>query len=930
MERLHILDGHGYIYRAYFALAGPGSQRLSTKGGMPTAALFVYAQMLIRLFIDERPERIAVVFDPPGRTFRNELDDAYKATRRETPEDLKPQLPYFSKLTEALGWPVICEQGVEADDVIATLVGRARAQGWDVVVYSGDKDLMQLVDEGVTVIDSLRSIVYDAARVEKKFGVPPAKLRDYLALVGDVSDNVPGMPGVGAKTAAKLLGSYDSIDGILAHNEELKGKMGERFRDPEALERLARSRELVTLRSDVATDAELDALVQQPWEGAQAEELFRELEFETLLERLSAARPDVPSPSGDAAATGPKGNDANADDGSAASSARPAFAPQPTQVALDEAALAELLAAACAHRRVAVFAESDGARPDRAIAIGLALAAGEAAPVYLPLAHRYLGVPAQWSALPEALRALLADPAVEIVAHDVKSLARLLRTLDAPLAGVLGDTMLAAYLLGQEGKLEVEDVAGAAVGAELPTRKSLLGSGRSKIGFEAVDISAAAMRAGGAAAAVLASWPRLGEQLEHAGGDGALRKLHDELELPLALLLAEIEEHGITLDVPYLRALADELGGQLAGIERQVYELAGEEFNLGSPKQLGHMLFEKLGLRADKMRRTKTGSYSTNHEILESMAESHAIIPPIIEHRELLKLKGTYLDALPPLVNPHTGRIHTSFNQAVAATGRLSSQDPNLQNIPIRKDIGRRIRRAFVAAPGKTLVSIDYSQIELRVMAHLSGDERLVQAFQNDVDVHTQTAAEVFDLPREEIGPDERRVAKAVNYGLMYGQSEFGLAQSLGISRAQAAHYMERYFERFSTVRAYMDQVVADARAEGAAVTLLGRRRPIPDLDARNQQRRRAAERVAQNTPVQGSAADIIKLAMLRVAAHLARGEWDASMLLTVHDELVFEVVPEQAETFAKAMIAEMEGAYALDVPLVASAGIADNWADAH
>jgi DNA polymerase-1 len=920
MERLHILDGHGYIYRAYFALAGTANRRdirLSTAAGMPTAALYVYTAMLIRLYTDVRPARIAVVFDGPGRNFRKELDEGYKATRRETPDDLKPQLPFFSKVTAALCWPVVCLDSVEADDVIATLVTQARARAWDVTIYTGDKDLMQLVDDHVTIVDSLRDLTYDAARVEAKFGVSPAQLRDYLAMVGDTSDNIPGMPGVGPKTAAKLLVEHGSLAGILAHAGEIKGKLGERFRDPEALAQLDRSRELVTLRRDVELPVRLEELVPQPWDSERIEPLFRELEFETLLERLSAATPRPASAGASAPASKSESSEAGTLD---------LPAPPAPIVALDRAALAPVIAAARSAGRMAVHVETDGERPDRARVIGVAVAAPGTPAAYLSLAHRYLGAPAPWSALPEELVAVLGDPGIAIVAHDIKSAQRALASLGVPMTGATGDTMLAAYLLGDEGEVTVEGVLEDAAGLELPERKALMGTGKARIGFESVEVQAAAGRAGLAAAAVLAVEPRLRKRLAEAG----LEKLHDELELPLAVLLAEIEEHGITLDLPYLRKLSDEVSEQLAAMEQDIYALAGEEVNLGSPKQLGVLLFDKLALRADKMRKTKTGSYSTSFDVLDSMIEDHPIIPRIIEHRELIKLKGTYLDALPPLVNPRTGRIHTSFNQAVAATGRLSSQDPNLQNIPIRGELGRRIRRAFVAAAGKTLVSVDYSQIELRIMAHLSGDPVLIQAFQEDLDVHTQTAAEVFGIPREQVGPDERRVAKAVNYGLMYGQSDFGLAQALGISRAQARQYMDRYFERFSRVAEFMDQAIKEARKHGGAVTLMGRQRPIPDLHTKHFQRRRAAERMAQNTPVQGSAADIIKVAMLRVAERMKRERWDALMLLTVHDELVFEVSPGQAQEFAAAMVAEMEAAYQLDVPLKASAGIATSWADAH
>jgi DNA polymerase-1 len=424
---------------------------------------------------------------------------------------------------------------------------------------------------------------------------------------------------------------------------------------------------------------------------------------------------------------------------------------------------------------------------------------------------------------------------------------------------------------------------------------------------------------------LLAARAELDRRLEAAG----LTSLMNDLELPLALLLADIESVGVCLDVAYLRELSDAVGADIAGLERRVYELAGEEVNLGSPKQLSHLLFHKLGLKSDKMRKTATG-FSTDHEVLESMAEDHAIVGLILEHRELIKLKGTYLDALPPLVSPRTGRIHTTFNQAVTATGRLSSQEPNLQNIPVRTELGRKIRRAFVAAPGKTLVSADYSQIELRILAHLSGDPVLLHAFRTGIDVHTQTAAEVFGMPLEQVGADERRVAKAVNYGLVYGQSQFGLARALRIPRAEAKRYIERYFDRFATVRDFMEQIIRDARASGVTTTVLGRRRPLADLRSKNFQRRQGAERMAKNTPMQGSAADIIKLAMLKVARRMQKEPYDATMLLTVHDELVFEVRPDQAEAFAAVVVEEMAGAYELKVPLEVTVGIADNWAEAH
>ena len=589
--------------------------------------------------------------------------------------------------------------------------------------------------------------------------------------------------------------------------------------------------------------------------------------------------------------------------------------------------LAALVAAARESGKLVVRVETDGARPDRARIVGISFVAPGASPAYVPVAHRYLSAPPQIPPgdLPRDLLDILADPKIAVICYDGKTTHRMLAEYGVELAGITSDAMLAAYLLEPDRRLTIESVVALGSGISLPARKTLLGKGRTKIDFEVVVVERAAEWSSKAAFGILLSADVLEGKLRDLG----LYDLMHQVELPLARLLSEVERVGICIDVPYLRELSSTVGSKVAALEKQVYELAGEEINIGSPKQLAALLFDKLGLKGGKMKKTKTG-YSTDHEVLESLLDAHPIIAPIIEHRELVKLKGTYLDALPPLVNPKTGRLHTTFNQGIAATGRLSSQDPNLQNIPIRTELGRQIRRAFVAAEGMTLVSMDYSQIELRILAHLSGDPVLVKAFRDGVDVHTQTAAEVFGIELSAVGASERRVAKAVNYGLIYGQSQFGLAQTLGISRTDAKQYIERYFERFSTVKIFMEQTIEQAREAGHAVTILGRRRLLPEIGSRNFQRRKLAERMAQNTPMQGSAADIIKLAMLRVADRMEREKFDAKMLLTVHDELVFEVVPDQAEDFAAAMATEMESAYELKVPLETSKGIADNWADAH
>lgn len=935
MERLHILDGHGYIFRAYFGLmsGGPAGRgvRLSTSEGMPTGALYVFTQMLLRLYADVHPERIVVVFDAPGPSFRRELDEKYKATRKETPEDLRPQLPHFRPLTEALSWPVVSIPGVEADDVIATMTEAARERGWEVTIYSGDKDLMQLVDDQVKVVDAMRQITYDHDRVVEKFGVPPALVADWLALVGDTSDNIPGVAGVGKVTAAKLLNEYGSIDKLLAHTAELKGKLKERLTDPEQLERLALSRKLVALRRDVELGVALDDLRPASWDGAPLRALLEKFEFHNLITRLESITGPVPSLPA-AAANGAVAQPAAPAESGASTPSTPTIDANAveTVIALDEAPLVDLVARAREAGSWSLAIHADELRADRQHVIGMSMWAPGGPAVYWPIEHRYLAAPAQLAVGRgrEILRPIIEgerSSRPKLRCHDGKRAAKALASLGLALRHWESDTMLASFLLDSSvSAYDLPRIAASAAKVSIEPLSSVVGKGKG-MGFESVAVERAAAWAGPGVAATHVAAEALDAEIEAQG----FVALYREVELPLASLLAELELRGICLDTEFLRTLSDEVSARVAEIERTVYDLAGGDINIGSPKQLSALLFDRLGLRSERMKKTKTG-YSTDHEVLESLIEAHPIIAPILEHRELVKLKGTYLDALPPLVNPETGRLHTTFLQGIAETGRLSSVDPNLQNIPIRTELGREIRRAFVPAEGKVLLSADYSQIELRVLAHLSGDPVLTAAFFRGGDVHTQTAAEVFGIPVEEVGAHERRVAKAVNYGLVYGQSEFGLARSLGISRHEARHYIETYFDRFATVRTYMDSVVEEARKEGAAVTILGRRRPIPEISHKNHMRRKAAERVAQNTPMQGSAADIMKVAMLRVDEAMRSADLDAAMLLTVHDELVFEVAPGDVEDLKTLVTTHMSQAIELKVPLEVTVGVGPNWSDAH
>ncbi|HEX4416746.1 MAG TPA: DNA polymerase I [Kofleriaceae bacterium] len=918
-EKLYIVDGHGYIFRAHYGLMNSSrgerrEVRLSTSEGMPTGALYVFSRMLMRLEEDFAPRRMAVVFDDKSgkRTFRAELYPEYKATRKEAPEELQVQMDYFGKVVDGLGWPVLRVPGVEADDVIATLVEQARARDWEVVIFSADKDIMQMVGDHVSMIDALHQKTYTRDEVIKKMGVAPEKIPDFLALVGDTSDNIPGIRGVGGKTAATLLDTYGTLDNLIAQNPVVpRIQIKQPFGDPEQLARIRISRQLVELRRDVELPLALDALVVGAWNLPELHQLFTELEFQVLVDKVKMKMPPaddveiVPAPDVQRVAAVAEAPDA--------------------RIVVGGDAIAELAAAARAAGRIAVTVELAPERLERAGLVAVVIAIAGQAPAYLPLAHRYIGAPAAPAAAELApLHAVLADPAVAKVVHDAKTVTRAFAIAGVTVAGIVEDTMLAAFLLDPTAESEPgEAVVERLGGVLLPSRATIAGKARTSL--EGVAVERAAPWAGAITHALLP----ISDQLPARLTASKLLPLYRDVELPVAVLLAEIERIGIAIDTAHFQRLSNEVGARLAELEHQVYEAAGTtELNIGSPKQLGELLFDKLGLDTKGVKRTKTG-WSTEADTLETLVDAHPVIRPILDHRELIKLKGTYLDALPPLISPVTGRVHTTFNQVVAETGRLSSQDPNLQNIPIRSELGREIRRGFVAAPGHVLIAADYSQIELRILAHLSGDPLLGTAFRERIDVHTQTAAEVFSVERDAVTPEQRRIAKAVNYGLSYGQSDFGLARALDVTRTQAAEYSRRYFQRFPTIHKFMEDIVTLARAQGGARTLLGRWRPIPNLMSKSPQARHAAERVAQNTPMQGAGADLIKLAMLATAARIAREKWPVKMLLTVHDELVFEAPPAIAEEVGAALKLEMEGVYQLSVPLEVDIGIAGNWADA-
>ncbi len=908
---LYIVDAMNFLFRAFHALPP-----LTTTQGVQTGAIYGLCQMILRIEREQKPTHLCVVYDAPGDNFRNEIFPAYKAHRPPMPPELAGQLAMVRRVIEAFGLTQLQVGGFEADDIIATLAKIAAAAGMEVVVCSSDKDLLQLCDDNIAVLDTMRNRRLGPAEVQEKFGVAPDRVGDVLALMGDSVDNVPGVPGIGPKTAAELINKFGSLEALLAGAHEIKGKRGVSIVEADKAIRL--SRELVRLREDVPLPKTLEELHRIEPDKEQLRALFRELEFSRLVDQLS--------PSG-AAAIAPHAEDAPPPP---VPEALPEAPPPPPVAAITDAArLADLARQIEAAGAVGLAALYDGASSVRSDLVGLGFALPDGTRAYLPLCHRYLGGPAclSESAALAVLAPVLASPAIAKHVHDVKMLQVLLRQRGLTLAGVASDPMLAAYLLDASRTRYDLDVVAAAEGIVPPaSRGHWMGTGASARPGADLSVEEVGARLGAEAAAALSLSAPQSAKLSAAGLDA----LYRTMELPLADVLAKIESRGVKLDTDKLREIGLEVGTSLAALEGEIHGLAGGPFNIASNKQLAEVLFGKLGLPVG--RRTKTGP-STDADTLEELASIHPVPAKIVEYRILAKLKGTYIDALPALVNPATGRLHTSFNQAVAATGRLSSSNPNLQNIPIRSEVGRRIREAFVAEPGHLLVSADYSQIELRILAHFSQDPAFLEAFRSGQDIHLRTAAEVFGVPPASVTPEHRRIAKAINFGLVFGQGDFGLAQVLRIPRAQARTYIDSYFTRYAGVRAYMERAIADARASASVTTLLGRRRPLPEIRATRAQDRAYAERIARNTPIQGSAADLLKLAMIRIEAAIEAGQAPVpgvALLLTVHDELVFEVPAAGAEELKRWVKNEMESVYALAVPLVVDVGSGPTWGQAH
>ena len=903
---LFVVDAMNYLFRAFHALPP-----LTTKAGMPTGAVYGFCQMLLRIAREHQPTHMCVVFDAPGRTFRDDIYAEYKAQRPPTPPELLAQIELTHRAVDAFGHAVISLPGVEADDVIATLVRLANAEKLAVVIGSSDKDLMQLCSDDVKLHDAVKNRLLGLAEVKEKWGVPPELLGDLLALMGDSVDNVPGVPGIGPKTAAELITTYGSLDAVLANVEKVKGKKGQAIAEGRAM--LAVARQLVRLRDDVELPFGIADLQRAPVVPQKLRDFFTQLEFGRLLAQLGGAVPEAAAE-----------DVATAVAATSAPTVPPTIATVPPTIVNDRAGLASLVATLGAATELAMVALWDDLSPVRAAFVGLGFALPSGERFFVPLKQPMIGAAAS---LPEAevlaaLDGVLASESPTKHVHDAKKLDVILRTRGKRLAGVGNDSMLAGYVLdAASAEFDLSTLAARAGITSVVPRTAWPGATRATASVTlSVEETAAYVAAEASAVLALAI---------HQKGRLAAAKqesLYRDVELALVPVLAEMECWGIRLDSNYLRGLGNEVATAASALEAEIHSLSGGPFNIASPKQLSEVLFVKLGLPI--IRKTKTGA-STDADVLEELAALHPLPAKIIEYRTLTKLKGTYIDALPALVNPRTGRLHTTFHQAVAATGRLSSSDPNLQNIPIRSEIGRKIRNAFVADPGYQMLSADYSQIELRVLAHFSQDPAFLDAFRAGDDIHRRTAAEVFAVAESDVTSEQRRIAKAINFGLVFGQTDFGLAQVLRIPRSEAHKYIENYFKRYARVREHMDAMIAEARRTQSVSTILGRTRSLPEIAAKRPQERNYAERIARNTPIQGSAADILKLAMLRVAKGLGQFP-GARLLLTVHDELVFEIPDAEVESFKPWVKHEMEHAYELSVPLVVEMQTGRTWGDAH
>ncbi|MDC1083409.1 DNA polymerase I [Pseudomonadales bacterium] len=899
-EPMVLVDGSSYLFRAFHALPN----LMSTKGAN-TGAIKGVVAMIKKLVLDYPDSAIVVVFDAKGDTFRNELYPEYKANRAKMPDDLREQIAPIHEIIKALGLPLISISGVEADDVIGTMAVQAKAADYDVVISTGDKDMAQLVNENVSLINTMTGVEMNIDGVVEKFGVRPDQIIDYLALVGDTADNIPGVPKCGPKTAVKWLTEYSTLKGVMDNADAVKGKVGEYLR--ESLAHLPLSYELATIKLDVVLDEDIKEMHPRAPDKAALKTLYTEYEFRQWNEELADG---IEAPAS-----------ISTEDSEIQASREydVVFQASEFEQWLEKLSSAEMITFDTETTSLDYMAAE-------LVGVSFAVVAGEAA--YVPIAHNYEGAPTQLSldTVLRGIKPILEDPSIKKIGQNMKYDMSVMGKYGVEIRGLAFDTMLESYVLNSvASRHNMDDLALKYLGRTTIHFEDIAGKGAKQVTFNQIDLEVAGEYAAEDADITLqlhqTIWPRLSESEK-------LRSVFEKIELPLVGVLSRIERNGVLLDTDLLAKHSEALAVRIVELEEEAYSLAGEEFNLGSPKQLQQIFFEKLKLPV--IRKTPKGQPSTAEPVLQELAHDYPLPKVIMEYRGLTKLKSTYTDQLPKQVHESTGRVHTSYHQAVAATGRLSSKDPNLQNIPIRTEEGRRVRKAFIAAPGYKLIAADYSQIELRIMAHLSKDDGLLKAFKDGLDIHSATASEVFGHPIEQVKDFERRSAKAINFGLIYGMSAFGLARQLSIPRGDAQDYIDLYFERYPGVRAYMDSVRERAAGDGYVETIFGRRLYLPDITASNFQRRQGAERAAINAPMQGSAADIIKLAMIDVDGWLMESGIDAKMIMQVHDELVLEVREDLVPKVMAIVDEKMSSAAELDVPLVVESGMGDNWEVAH
>ncbi len=902
IKRLILVDGSSFLFRAYHAVPP-----LTSPKGLPTNAIHGVTSMLRKLIADYHSDYICVVFDAPGNTFRNELYPEYKAHRPPMPDDLRVQIEPLHQVIKAMGLPLIIEPGIEADDVLGILAKKAELNGYEIIISTGDKDMAQLVNEKIILENTMSNTRMDIQGVIDKFGVKPEQIIDYLALVGDSVDNIPGVPNCGPKTAAKWLNQYGTLDSLMANAGQISGKIGDNLRA--SLEQLPLAKALTTIKLDLDLGYSLEDLHQQPADKPELTRLLTELGFSTWLKILANSSLEAP----------PANNE-----------------PQPVstettheyETILTEQQLTDWLAKLDKAELFAFDTETTSLDYSKAEIVGVSFAINPGAAAYLPLAHDYPGVSVQLDRdqTLARLKPLLENSSKRKVGHHLKYDSHVLANHGIKLNGITHDTMLESYVWNSTAtKHNMDDVAKTYLGVKTIHYEDVAGKGVKQIPFQEVALEQAAEYAAEDADITLRIHQELIGKLQQLD---RLFKLYIEVEIPLISVLTRIEANGVLIDSAMLAQQSMELASQIIAIEQHAHNLAGRAFNIGSPKQIQEILYDQQKLPV--LKKTPTGQPSTDESVLQELAVDYEIPKLILEYRSLSKLKSTYTDKLPQQINPKTGRVHTSYHQAVAATGRLSSTDPNLQNIPIKSEEGRKIRQAFIAPPGYKIVAADYSQIELRIMAHLSADPGLLTAFNEGLDVHRTTAAEVFGVAPEQVTTDLRRSAKAINFGLIYGMSSFGLAQQLGLSRSQAQSYIDLYFARYPGVKNYMDSIRAQAREQGYVETLFGRRLYLPEINSKNAAMRQYAERTAINAPMQGTAADIIKRAMISADQWLNNQQADALMIMQVHDELVFEVAENKVAEYSAAFTALMCSAAELNVPLIVDVGTGNNWDEAH